>query len=875
MNDRAIEFLFEQFRSRGDVAALGAVFDRTAPELFRVAQHLAGDVHAAEDALQAAFLTAIEHAHTWDASRPLLPWLLGILANRVRELRRARRAPDPARVAAETHADPEADAHARELAAAVESTLTDLPNPYRDVLTRHLRDGRTPAEIASELGRAPGTVRVQLSRGFELVRRALPPSFALAGAALASAGRGHAAVRADVLARAAERVPRAPTEFATSASLVSLPAKLAVTCAAVAVALAAYFFPSSAAFEPQVVAEARARDAEHAPPADVAANDVELATRRTPAADELRATAAHRTEPGIWIVGRVFGAEGIDLARLAIEASTPQLAPHEPVPVEPDGSFAIDVTRIVQEDEAPATCRVALTLVTQELVAGHAEVLLSPELTRQPRDVRSTVRCDMSVVTISGLRGAVTGLDAHKGAIVVLYARTADGDLDPRFVSSRSTEDSAFELRTRATGHMRLLVTAPPLAPLTRDVQLAPGRWTDVGALSLASVGVDLAGTVQLPPGMSVPGWTISAERSYDREPDARFGRVALFGDRAETATQHAQVAADGTFRITGLAPGAYDLELSAPNEIDWLAGAVATNVIAPAEGLALSSFVHTFVVNLEHDGRPIRADVEWTIGAEACTARTSIRGRKTFVVAADDDVTLVAGTAAAHSDTVHVPARGRAFETVVLLDPAEHTAPSGALVLEPVPATEAPRRVHVTLTPRANTQSRPVELDLSLDGGTYATSQLAPGDYTAAVEPSDELDGVFFASFAHYPTLDIVIVDGRTTRHVLPSSLGGRIRVRCAGDVTPGSVAAFVIRDARGGEHALRSVFRSTDDEVFWDRSNNRGLPLDRECELFPNLPAGDYTIELTDGPFARVFAPVTVRENAVTTVPLTLAPR
>lgn len=86
MEHRTIEPLFEPFRRRGDVAALGVVFDRTAPELFRVAQHLAGDVHTAEDALQSAFLAAIEDAHAWNASRPLLPWRLGVLAKRVREL---------------------------------------------------------------------------------------------------------------------------------------------------------------------------------------------------------------------------------------------------------------------------------------------------------------------------------------------------------------------------------------------------------------------------------------------------------------------------------------------------------------------------------------------------------------------------------------------------------------------------------------------------------------------------------------------------------------------------------------------------------------------------------------------------------------------
>ena len=48
-NDRALDRLFERFRRRGDVEALGKLFDEAAPELYRVAVHLAADLHAAED----------------------------------------------------------------------------------------------------------------------------------------------------------------------------------------------------------------------------------------------------------------------------------------------------------------------------------------------------------------------------------------------------------------------------------------------------------------------------------------------------------------------------------------------------------------------------------------------------------------------------------------------------------------------------------------------------------------------------------------------------------------------------------------------------------------------------------------------------------
>ena len=92
MDANSIETLFDRFRCQADGKALAQVFDRTAPELGRVASYLAGgDLDRAGDLLQQTWLTAITRAANWDQSRPLLPWLLGVLANHARSGRRAAR----------------------------------------------------------------------------------------------------------------------------------------------------------------------------------------------------------------------------------------------------------------------------------------------------------------------------------------------------------------------------------------------------------------------------------------------------------------------------------------------------------------------------------------------------------------------------------------------------------------------------------------------------------------------------------------------------------------------------------------------------------------------------------------------------------------
>lgn len=195
---------FERFRTRGDVAALERVFDKTASELMRVALHLASDPARAEDLVQATFVSAIEHAASWDRGRPLLPWLLGILARQAARARReAGRSIDPERLVERESLDPADESASAELSRRLASALHALPSPYRDVLEPHLLEGARAVDIARQLDRAPGTVRMQILRGLELLRRALPASLATTGL-LAIGTRGHAAVRAAVLRKAGE-----------------------------------------------------------------------------------------------------------------------------------------------------------------------------------------------------------------------------------------------------------------------------------------------------------------------------------------------------------------------------------------------------------------------------------------------------------------------------------------------------------------------------------------------------------------------------------------------------------------------------------------------------------------------------------------------
>ncbi|MCP3918034.1 MAG: sigma-70 family RNA polymerase sigma factor [bacterium] len=183
-----LERLFDRYRKKGDVRALAKVFDATARDLLALANHLVRDHDDAEDLVQSTFVTAIDRAAHYDRSRPLMPWLAGILSRKATNLIRSR-ARDRAHHVLDADLDADRVAtgpgtglapgleHA-ELARTIDTALERVGEPYRRVLVPYLRGGQRPEEIARSLDLAPGTVRTQIHRGLTRLRRLLPAGVA-------------------------------------------------------------------------------------------------------------------------------------------------------------------------------------------------------------------------------------------------------------------------------------------------------------------------------------------------------------------------------------------------------------------------------------------------------------------------------------------------------------------------------------------------------------------------------------------------------------------------------------------------------------------------------------------------------------------------
>ncbi len=282
MPELSTENLFRQWRETRDATALATLYDRTAPRLLMVASHLAKRPADAEDAVQGTFLEVLQHADRWDQSRPLEPWLLGILGNVVRRGRRshARQPSATPTIDRAEEDDPSTHAACEEFDAALDSAIDDLPEVYRPVLVLRLKHGFEPADIAHTLRRAPGTVRSQLHRGLDLLRKALPAGFAASFALVVTPTAGLAAVKKTVLAKAGVGTVAATTAGGT---VFAKKHWLLAACAAILATTTGALLWSDPPDEPETVVSASVGTV---PETGDAAEDESIGRAETPTATE-------------------------------------------------------------------------------------------------------------------------------------------------------------------------------------------------------------------------------------------------------------------------------------------------------------------------------------------------------------------------------------------------------------------------------------------------------------------------------------------------------------------------------------------------------------------------------------------------------------
>jgi len=154
----------------GDRGAFGELYRRCARFVHGV---LLSRVAAADadDLVHEVFLFALERLPTLRDPNAFGPWIAAIARTKAVDHYRRRRPSEPLgdREPLATAADASVTAEARRALRAI----AELPEAYRETLVLRLVEGMTGPEIAAATGLSPGSVRVNLHRGFHLLRQRL------------------------------------------------------------------------------------------------------------------------------------------------------------------------------------------------------------------------------------------------------------------------------------------------------------------------------------------------------------------------------------------------------------------------------------------------------------------------------------------------------------------------------------------------------------------------------------------------------------------------------------------------------------------------------------------------------------------------------
>ncbi|HUL78295.1 MAG TPA: sigma-70 family RNA polymerase sigma factor [Vicinamibacteria bacterium] len=150
----------------GDRRAFGSLYELFSPMVHGL---LLARIPRSEvdDLVQDVFLQAMRRLGSLRDSCAFGPWLAAIARNRARD--HYRRGVDTVELPDDLPGAP----HPEGDAAAVLAAVRRLPDAYRETLVLRLVEGMTGPEIAERTGLTPGSVRVNLHRGMQMLREAL------------------------------------------------------------------------------------------------------------------------------------------------------------------------------------------------------------------------------------------------------------------------------------------------------------------------------------------------------------------------------------------------------------------------------------------------------------------------------------------------------------------------------------------------------------------------------------------------------------------------------------------------------------------------------------------------------------------------------
>ncbi|MGD9856668.1 MAG: RNA polymerase sigma factor, partial [Planctomycetaceae bacterium] len=147
----------------GEEAAWRAFVEQFEGPVFSLCFRMLRHRQDAEDVAQEALVRAVRNLGDWDQSRPFMPWLMTITANRCRTaLGRRARTPLPTDFPIEPAAQGQHESS--EDAEEISGALSELREEYRECFILFYQLDLNCAEISEVLGCPTGTVKTWLHR---------------------------------------------------------------------------------------------------------------------------------------------------------------------------------------------------------------------------------------------------------------------------------------------------------------------------------------------------------------------------------------------------------------------------------------------------------------------------------------------------------------------------------------------------------------------------------------------------------------------------------------------------------------------------------------------------------------------------------------
>ncbi len=896
MNGQELERLFERFRRHGEAEALGEVFDATAGDLRRIARRLTRNRSEADDLVQATFLSAIENAATFDSTRALKPWLIGILVRQAASERRRRsRSKSIETDSSSGDAEPGDALADREFAQALALALERLTPAEREVLLPLLLDGKRAVEIARELEKRPDTVHMRIHRGLARLRKLLPAGFSLGIVATFVQRRALAQVRGEVL-----RMARSSTGV-TSTAIVGIPIAVKLVLVGISVAgltVAASFVRGRETVRPAAPLDAVSRVATEIP-SDGSSEAREQAGIRPGSRSAFppgNSTADASTAPTRWVVhGQLHGLQygETSTATLTVEPLGPGMAvggfdatevltvgarprngstppPSVTATVPPDGAFEVDVSTLFTADPANAPKELGLTIDHARYLVAKARVLVETGEIVVGQDGQPVLELqqDVDVHLAAIVRGQVFAPAGSSANQCDVSIHRMDGDAPKTDAEDATTcaPGAEFRLRVGFGASYLVLASTDDSTPATVAVVTAVGEERALPAIQL-DTGLSISGTVtsagSVRPEMPVvasstnpPSIDDTVRSSFRWSPQ---GFVRIHGQGRTDAL--------GRFTISGLPAAEFRLmALGCPAPVDLNpipnAQTPRVTVTAPADDVAVASACSVIEFHFA-DVDPTPTEIAITVGS----------GDGSLTTSAPWSAIKRIGFAPNQESLVSFRMEGDEpiSASYALPGPGEERVES----VQPVPISAATLRVHLTtqagdpipqaafgffVDPPSPGQVR-ISPDFSQESqgsnGDFVLAGIRSGSYEVRVHT-----GGTFARYTGYEceaSLHVVLPAGADEARSLVLSTGGRIRVNVT---TSAEQQFFGVRLLDTAGVPCKTNFGHADVDLYGASSwSSSGGSLFRGVnDTFPNLAAGDYRLEVHREPKAPLLVPVTV---------------